>query len=103
VTIVTEGRPSSEDIEIIGSDDRVGTLPIWSSLMRAVGALVLTVWSVCLFIQPALADKRFPSEANLEADLQSIITAYKALTFRGGLDPSADDATGGDFCTAARF
>jgi Caspase domain len=27
-------------------------------LMRAVGALVLAVWSVCLFGQPALADKR---------------------------------------------
>jgi hypothetical protein len=33
-------------------------LPIWNFLMRAVGACVLAVWSVCLFGQPALADKR---------------------------------------------
>jgi len=46
------------DIVIIGSDDRIGVLPIWSSLMRAVGTFVLAVWSVCLFGQPALADKR---------------------------------------------
>src|SRR5882672_9355076 len=36
----------------------VGVLPIWNFLMRAVGAFVLAVWSVCLFGQPALADKR---------------------------------------------
>jgi hypothetical protein len=36
----------------------VGVLPIWNFLMRAAGALVLAVWSVCLFGQPALADKR---------------------------------------------
>ena len=36
----------------------VGGLPIWDFLMRAVGAFVLAVWSVCLFGQPALADKR---------------------------------------------
>jgi hypothetical protein len=36
----------------------VGVLPIWNFLMRAVGAFVLAVWSVCVFGQPALADKR---------------------------------------------
>jgi Caspase domain len=36
----------------------VGVLPIWNFLMRAVGAFVLAVWSVCLFGQPALADRR---------------------------------------------
>jgi Caspase domain len=36
----------------------VGVLPIWNFLMRAVGAFVLAVWSVCFFGQAALADKR---------------------------------------------
>jgi len=36
----------------------VGVVPIWNFLMRAVGAFVLAVWSVCLVGQPALADKR---------------------------------------------
>jgi len=36
----------------------VGILPIWNFLMRAVGAFLSAVWLVCLFGQPALADKR---------------------------------------------
>jgi Caspase domain len=38
--------------------DRVGVSPIWNFLMRAVGAFVPAIWSVCLFSQPALAEKR---------------------------------------------
>jgi 5-methylcytosine-specific restriction enzyme A len=30
---------------------------------------------------------RLPEEANLRADLQTVISAYRALTFRGGLNP----------------
>nr|WP_246408258.1 DUF3578 domain-containing protein [Microvirga lupini] len=31
-----------------------------------------------------------PSEEQLQADLQVLVRAYRALTFRGGLDPSAE-------------
>src|SRR5258708_269188 len=32
--------------------------PIWGFLMRAVGAIVLAVWSIWFFSQPAFAEKR---------------------------------------------
>jgi len=37
-----------------------------------------------------------PSEDNLRADLHNAIRAYKALTFRGGLDPSLEAAADDD-------
>ena len=36
-------------IVIGGLDGRVGSLPIWNFLMRAVGIIALAVWSACLF------------------------------------------------------
>jgi 5-methylcytosine-specific restriction protein A len=34
---------------------------------------------------------RLPPEADLRTDLRTIVSAYRALTFRGGLHPSAGD------------
>ncbi|WP_424627952.1 MrcB family domain-containing protein [Bradyrhizobium sp. SYSU BS000235] len=34
--------------------------------------------------------KTLPSDVELAADLNAVVTAYRALTFRGGLDPIAD-------------
>jgi hypothetical protein len=47
-----------QDIAIHGSDDRVGPLPGWSFLMRAIGTLVLAICAACLFGRPAFAEKR---------------------------------------------
>jgi uncharacterized caspase-like protein len=46
------------DIVLVGSDDGGRWIADLDFLMRAVGAFVLAVWSVCVFGQPALADKR---------------------------------------------
>lgn len=54
---VTDGS-SCHGIVVVGLDGRVGLLTIWNFLMRAVGAFLLAVWSVCSFGQPALADRR---------------------------------------------
>jgi hypothetical protein len=35
-----------------------------------------------------------PSEEVLRADLQTAVKAYRALTFRGGIDPSLEQANG---------
>jgi 5-methylcytosine-specific restriction protein A len=41
--------------------------------------------------------EQLPSEIELRADLQIAVRAYRALTFRGGLDPEIDGLVGGDF------
>jgi uncharacterized caspase-like protein len=43
-------------IAINGSNVRVGSLSIWN--LRAIAAIVLAVWSIWLFSEPAFADKR---------------------------------------------
>jgi hypothetical protein len=43
---------------IVGSDVRFGFSPILDFPMRAASAVVLALWLIALFSQPALAEKR---------------------------------------------
>lgn len=43
-----------------------------------------------------------PSEEKLRDDLQTLVRAYRVLTFRGGLDPSAEVSEVIEVCTASK-